>query len=949
MSVGPRRALYGCFLLAALAAPRAAAPASQPPDLEFRTIHLEKLDIHYHRGLERLARRAGAVATEILARHEARYGQKLPHLHLVVSDTEDDPNGFASPLPFPLVHVRAVAPDGSDDFGNYDDWMRLVLTHELAHSVHLEAARGLMRVGRQVLGRAPILFPNASTPTWMIEGLATLEETEGTAFGRGRNPDVRMVLRMAALEGAFPREDQADGGRDRWPGGLAPYYFGQAFLRDLSERYGASVVPELARVHSGRVIPYLDDLTATRVTGGSFHSQWREWKERMQAAFEEEAALLEARGLTPSVPLTRRGVRQSAPRFSPDGAWIAYTDRSLTSERGIRLIHPDGTGDRRLVARNGGTTLAWEPDGTGLIYEEPEVYRTFRTRSDLRRVEIATGRRRWVTRGLRARDPDVAPDGREVVFVRQGAEGSHVAIIGIRGRGLRALTPDEPGTQWSGPRWSPDGTAIVAARWRTGGWLDLVKIDPATGETTALLEDRAKDVEPAWTPDGRHVVFRSDRDGISNLYAFRLGDGALLRVTRVLGGAFTPDVARDGRRIAFASYSSRGFDVHVAEVDLAALVGAEPFVDPYPPAPAEPPRLREADRAYRPESQLRPRFWTPYVDVTDEEAKLGAVTGGADALLRHAWGADVHFGLESGRPGVRGVYQYDRWRPTLLAAVEATTDLLDVVADDGLVERRTGRSRELQLRVSLPLRRRIRWADAVSVAWRRSHETVSAEDGRLRSRLDLGGLEASWAFSSARQYPYSISPMDGWRVRLGVLKEDPALGSDIALAKLTVDGRAYVSIRRRGDALALRAGGGTTIGRPAFRRAFTVGGFPDGGVFDVVATNPAVLRGYADDAFAGRRVLYGNAEYRHPLGHPQRGLRTLPVFVRHLHGSVFADAAHAWTGELRVRDVQTAVGAALGADLVLGHALPLTFTAGLAQGLSSQGETRAYFRAGLSF
>jgi len=41
--------------------------------------------------------------------------------------------------------------------------------------------------------------------------------------------------------------------------------------------------------------------------------------------------------------------------------------------------------------------------------------------------------------------------------------------------------------------------------------------------------------------------------------------------------------------------------------------------------------------------------------------------------------------------------------------------------------------------------------------------------------------------------------------------------------------------------------------------------------------------------------------------------------------------------------------AALGADLTLGHALPLTLSVGLARGFAARGETRAYFRAGLAF
>ena len=56
-----------------------------------------------------MARRAATLATEILERHEARYGVHVGRVQLVLADVEDDPNGFASPLPYPLVQVRAVA------------------------------------------------------------------------------------------------------------------------------------------------------------------------------------------------------------------------------------------------------------------------------------------------------------------------------------------------------------------------------------------------------------------------------------------------------------------------------------------------------------------------------------------------------------------------------------------------------------------------------------------------------------------------------------------------------------------------------------------------------------------------------------------------------------------------------------------------------------------------
>jgi Omp85 superfamily domain/WD40-like Beta Propeller Repeat len=926
------------LLLVFLSLVSTAHAASFPPSYRFRAIEGARVTVYFHQGLETAAREAVALATEILERHEARYGRKVGRVRIVLADNEDDPNGFATPLPYPLVNVRMVAPDGSDEFGNHDGWLRLVLSHELAHVVHLDQARGVMGFGRKLLGRAPFLFPNVFTPTWLIEGLATYEETQTTAFGRGRNPDSRMVVRMSALEDRFLHEDQATYGFDAWPGGQAPYLFGEEFLRELTAKQGEAVLPALARKQSGKIIPYLDDFTAREVMGSSFHAQWEAWADRSRAAAEEEADGLRRHGITSSRALTTRGVRQWEPRFSPDGSWIAYSSRTLTRFPSIRLVRSDGTEDRHLADRNGGSGLSWTPDGKTIVYAEAEVRRFFSVRSDLRAVDVASGRVRKVSRGLRARDPDVSPDGASIVFARQMGDRSELYSIGLDGKDLRALTESAPGTEWSGPVWSPRGDQVAASRLLPGGWLDVVLVDVATRAVSPLTEDRAKDVEPAWAPDGGAVVFRSDRDGRSNLYAVRLEDRRLVRLTNVLGGAFTPSVDPSGREVAFSLCSSRGYDVHVAALDIDGAPAAEPFDDPYPPAHAPVTPVDAKDEPYRPLGTLWPRFWTPVAYSGGGEWKIGAATGGSDPLFRHFWGATATRGTESDRFNYQGFYQYDRFFPTLLLSGEDTTD---VRAETRL------RTRTFNARLTFPVRRTLRSSQSVSVAWRR--EDQATLDLPRNERLGLGGLEAAWTLSSVKVYPYSISPVDGTRLRVAYLREDPAFGSDLSLSKTTLDGRLYLRAFGEADAFVLRGQGGFTRGEPDFRRSFTVGGFPDSGLFDLVDTNMALLRGYPDDAFAGRAFASANVEYRFPLGHPQRGWRTLPVFLRNLHGTVFFDAAHAWTGEFRLEDVSTAAGVAVATDTYIGYRLPFTAEVGVGHGFDEKGETRVYFRFDLTF
>jgi Tol biopolymer transport system component len=919
--------------------PIGAFSASFPPDLHFSSVSTPRVTVHFHQGLEPLARQAAALATEILESHEGRYHTFVGMVHIVLADVQDDPNGFATPLPYPLVYLRAAAPDGSDDFGTFDSWLRLVLTHELAHIVHLNQAHGVLGFGRRVFGRAPFLFPNALTPTWMVEGLATYEETRGTAFGRGRSSDFRMILRMAALDNKIGGEDRAVQGRDLWPGGEAAYVFGEAFLQDLSERFGEQTLPEFARVHSGRVIPYVDDLTSIRVTGASFHTRWRQWIELEQQSAERAAEGIRARGLTPSEALTTRGIRQVGPRFSPDGSSIAYTSYTLTRFPAIRVMGKDGKGDRKITDRNGGTALSWSPDGTTLVYDEPDVVGFFATYSDLKAVDVKSGRVRRLTHGLRARSPDVSPDARRVLFVRRLPDRTELAVKDLDGSGFRDLTKSEAGTEWGDPHWSPTGESIVASRLSPGGWLDIVTVDPTTGDATELTHDRARDVEPTWARDGAHIVFRSDRDGVSNLYACRLADGALFRVTNVLGGAFDPDVSPDGGLVAFSSYSAQGYDVHVMDLDLSRLPSAAPFDDPYGHPGVLPEPEPGAATPYRPFPTLLPRFWSPFVATSSSEWLYGAATAGGDPLFRHIYGVEVHRGFDSGRTSAIGLYQYDRFWPTFLLTARDTTEFR---SDASLLRRQ-----EIDLVAALPVQRSLRSVQTVSLAWRRRRDTL--ERSPRAGQVDLGGVEVAWGMSNAKRYPFSISPVDGWQLRLAYLREDPALGSVVSLSKVTADARGYLRLTSEESALAVRLGGGATLGDPRFKDSFTIGGFPNGALFDVVDTNFTVLRGYPDDAFVGRSFAHANVEYRFPFGHPERGFRSFPVFLRHLHGALFGDAASAWSGGFHLGDVKTAAGVAIGADTFVSHGLPVTATVGVARGFSQQGETRFYLRLGLAF
>ncbi len=92
---------------------------------------------------------------------------------------------------------------------------------------------------------------------------------------------------------------------------------------------------------------------------------------------------------------------------------------------------------------------------------------------------------------------------------------------------------------------------------------------------------------------------------------------------------------------------------------------------------------------------------------------------------------------------------------------------------------------------------------------------------------------------------------------------------------------------------------GATFGEPRFKNSFALGGYPDAGGFDIGRANFGLLRGYENDAFRGRKFVSLSAEYRFPLGVPQRGFFSAPAFLRHFHGSVFCDSGNVWIQSFR--------------------------------------------------
>lgn len=960
-------ALTACVVL--VASPLVHAASVVDPSLRFRRLTTRHFVIYFHRGEEALADRLAGIVEGVYADMSARFGWALPaRTHVILADQTDMANGWATPVPYNTIMLTAAWPSGAEFIGHTDDWLRLVFAHEFTHIAHLDRSRGWARAARAVFGRVPFAMPNLTLPGWQIEGIATYFESAITGRGRQFAGDFRAVEREPARQGRVMPLDRANGGLIAWPGGGSVYAYGLGFHEYLAREYGADRLVRLADATAGR-LPFLGAPAFGQQFDRSLGRLWRDYQSALHAAAAHVAEAGVARRLTDEA-YDVSGARFLSPSCDGCPAEIAYSVRNPYEFPALKVIGATGGAARTLATRYLGGAVG--VSRTHLIFDQRELHRNVGLFSDLFSVDRRTGDVRALTSGLRLQDPDLSRDGRQLVATRHERGARHLVIAPLDDNGALgtvATLVAEADTQFVAPRWSPDGRRIAVERHRLGAGSEVVIVDVDTRTQQLVATGATRAVTPAWRPDGRAVVAAVDvPDGPFNLHEFTIDGERVLRrqLTSTAGGAISPDVSTDGRTLLFVGYTADGYDVFaqpypetggdVFEAQLASSASDRQAMAP-PPAPSAAPPAPTAP--YRPWPTLAPRAWTPLITTSADRTRVGFTTGGGDVLGYHGYAVSAQWRVSAphGAPGITAsdpdwsvIYAYDRWLPLFYASASRNTSFLTgASAIDG--ELATLHEQTLEAGVQLPIRH-VRDAQRWLLSATRSTNTLNrhTQDDVFRR----ASLRTAWAYRSARTYGYSISPEDG--VAIGLTAEHArgrAPGPNGATT-VTADVRGYGPGLGRQHVVAVRVAGGGSDGPRELGRTFRLGGGdPNAETLDFGRGAFSLLRGFAPDTFAGRRVAVMNAEYRLPLARIERGQGTWPFFVRQLHGSAFVDAGHAWSERFHWRDMKTSVGAELAADVVIGFALPFTLAVGVARGHDGAGRvpeaTTAYVRVGRAF
>jgi eukaryotic-like serine/threonine-protein kinase len=282
---------------------------------------------------------------------------------------------------------------------------------------------------------------------------------------------------------------------------------------------------------------------------------------------------------------------EGEPAFSPDGKFLAYT----TDESGNLdvLVQPLAGGEPIRIAATDADEAqpAWSPDGTRIAFVTAREHggrlsstllaSTLEFYSSTSHGDIDVVPALGGTPAKLVEDghyPSWSPDARSIVFVSNREGGVHLWIVASEGGAPKRLTVADDGIDYQ-PAWSPDGRWIAygsghPTRGSKEARFNLKIIPAAGGDPVAITDDFLYITRPAWTADGKSIVFAGERNGILNLWRAPIrsgrGAGPISRIT--IGGGQDSDaaVSRDG---LFLAFSVRKKEQSVWEVPLS---GGEP-------------------------------------------------------------------------------------------------------------------------------------------------------------------------------------------------------------------------------------------------------------------------------------------------------------------------------------------------------------------------------------
>jgi Tol biopolymer transport system component/DNA-binding winged helix-turn-helix (wHTH) protein len=271
------------------------------------------------------------------------------------------------------------------------------------------------------------------------------------------------------------------------------------------------------------------------------------------------------------IPLTTLGGKEIEPTLSPDGSHVAFAWRPQPGGQYHIYVRPISS-DSLLQITQGPLNdfgPAWSPIGDQIAYTRIEDG----VSCEILGVSSVGGPVRHLA-DCDKDDGDAlswSPDGKVLAMKAPGSKG--IDFMTLADSSIRHFTEIPPSEQEdNSPTFSPDGTLLAFVRWHAAGVGDEHVVPVSGGQPRRLTFDNLKVEGLTWEPDGRHLVYSTNRGGPFALWRVGTDGGPPEPVPLTGRTAYSPVMSRDGQRLVYEEWNG--------QTDLFSIDTRNPGVAP---------------------------------------------------------------------------------------------------------------------------------------------------------------------------------------------------------------------------------------------------------------------------------------------------------------------------------------------------------------------------------
>ena len=253
------------------------------------------------------------------------------------------------------------------------------------------------------------------------------------------------------------------------------------------------------------------------------------------------------------------------PAWAPDGKALLYAGEVGKIRKIFRKDFASGQDSQLTRGDSDELQPAWSPDGKQVAFvrahqpdvklQPGDVFGMFQE-GDVWVLDLASGEETKLVEN--AFNPAYSPDGQHIAVDASWAAARRIWVLDRQGHNPQQVTTNtSEEVAHVAPAWSPDGRKIVFQNLvRTKFDIRTVNLD--SKQMNWITNDSLTNIRPSWSPSGRFIYFSSYRSGGINIWRARVNkdgtlSGSLQQVTTGAGQDVEVAVSPDSKRLAYAT------------------------------------------------------------------------------------------------------------------------------------------------------------------------------------------------------------------------------------------------------------------------------------------------------------------------------------------------------------------------------------------------------------